>query len=271
MAGIATVRIARKGDDLRFGRHIFPIRNADSLWVKNGKDRLVTVVCAKGDYRTHLHFWMQCAEEMCRLVCEVMRDERVKIHLPHFVAMIPKPHPKASRSMIEFPMVHEEDMALFDSYTTLRFLKPISREEAYDREDEPFADINEIVREIREKMPAPLLEKSWEEAVRTERHYEILSKDAESGDAVGIVERLHVEDGTGEPLWIASSEKRVHEWMAQPEKADNGVDRHAGVLEKRFRHLWKKDPLKAVALLRLIKKIDGLNPYLHLFACPDRR
>ena len=56
--------------------------------------------------------------------------------------------------------------------------------------------------------------------------------------------------------------------MTKPEEADNGVERHAGVLEKRFGCLWKTDPLKAVALLRTLRKLEGMAPYLNLFACP---
>lgn len=267
MSGLANVRIRMKEDDLHFGRHVFPLGSAESLWVKNGKDRLVTIVCKKGDYRTHLHFWMRNAHEMARLVCKVMEDDRIKIHLPHFVAMIPKPHPEASRSMIEFPMVHEEDMELFDRYTVPRFLKPLRSDERNPDEEED-GNVEDIVREIRAKMPAPLIVKSWTESVQTERHFEILAGDAENPEAVGILERLQVEDGTGEPLWIASSVKRVHAWMEQPEKESDGVQRHGGVLEKRFGHLWKKDPLAAVALLRTIRKIDGLAPYIHLFTMP---
>lgn len=268
MSAIANIRIQRKEDNLQFGRHVFPIGNAESLWVKDGKNRLVTLVCKNGSYRTHLHFWMQSAKEMCRLVCKVMQDDGIKIHLPHFVTMIPKPHRNASRSMIEFPMVHEEDMALFDCYTTPRFLKPPGWDERAPEEEAGDANVEEIVKEIRGKMPAPLVEKSWAEAVQTERHYEILAQDAENREAVGILERLHVEDGEGEPLRIASSGKRVHEWMTKPEEADNGVERHAGVLEKRFGCLWKTDPLKAVALLRTLRKLEGMAPYLNLFACP---
>lgn len=268
MSAAATLKIRRRDDDLRFGRHVFPLKNAESLWVKKGKDRLVTIICANGNYRTHLHFWMRNAEEMCRLVGEVMEDDKIKIHLPHFVTMIPKPHPKASRSMIEFPMVYEEDVALFDSYTVPRFLNPLRWDERNPDEEAEDGNVEEIVEVIQAQMPVPPPLKSWKESVQSERHFEILAQDAEDSGAVGIIERLQVEDGTGEPLRIASTQKRVHAWMAQPEDESDGVQRHAGVLEKRFRHLWKKDPLAAVALLRTIRKIEGLAPYIHLFTTP---
>lgn len=267
MSGLANVRIRMKEDDLHFGRLVFPLGSAESLWVKKGKDRLVTVICANGRYRTHLHFWMRNADEMARLVCKVMEDDQIKIHLPHFVTMIPKPHRKASRSMIEFPMVDEEDIELFDRYTVPRFLKPLGWDER-NPDEEVDSNVEEVVREIRAKMPDPPQVKPWTESVQTERHFEILAQDAENSETVGILERLEVEDGTGEPLRISSTEKRVRAWMEQPEKESDGVQRHAGVLQKRFGHLWKSDPLAAVALLRTIRKIEGLGPYLHLFTRP---
>jgi len=238
MANIARpLEILRDGQNLKFGKNTYPIGHAVSVWVKDAKERKVILCCENNGYFTFLEFQMENVKEMNRLIEEIVKDDKIRVTLPHILHMSLKTDLESQKKYLEFIFDDEEDQALHQAYT------------------QPFVDklytsgrtADQIFAAIRANLAVPTPQMDLAARIKRVGHFQLPEEAAYDHVSDGFLEKLQVADEEGKPIVQVGYLDRLLKWMNTPSEAGDQIERYAEIFERQisYRRQYKKGTLPA--------------------------